>query len=182
VTMAPDVPTLACQRSVLRQLRATDAPSLARHADDRAVWRNLFEGFPSPYTLADAEFWCSRRDASSGHVWGITVDDAVIGCIGLRTDAGWLRCNAEIGYWIGQPFWGRGITGEALRRVTAWAWAEMPELTRIYAPIFGWNEGSQAVARHAGYLKEAELPQSAIKDGRVIDRVQWACYRTKVAL
>jgi RimJ/RimL family protein N-acetyltransferase len=100
-----------------------------------------------------------------------------IGCIGLRPDHGGLRCNAELGYWLGQAHWRRGIASEALDLVTQWAWAMRPELTRLYAPIFAWNEGSQAVARKAGYLLEARLPQSAIKAGRVIDRVQYACYR-----
>nr|WP_316641199.1 GNAT family N-acetyltransferase [uncultured Roseateles sp.] len=174
---ARPIPTLQGRHSLLRELRPADAASLQKHADDRAVWRNLFDGFPSPYTLADAQAWCSGGWRHGGHVWGIVVDEAVVGCVGFQAQQGWLRCNAEIGYWIGQPFWRRGITGEALRLVTAWAWAHQPELTRLVAPIFAWNEGSQAVARHAGYLKEAELPQSAIKDGQVIDRVQWACYR-----
>jgi RimJ/RimL family protein N-acetyltransferase len=71
----------------------------------------------------------------------------------------------------------RGITSEALSLVTAWAWASLPEVTRLFAPIFAWNEGSQGVARKCGYVKEAELRRSAIKAGQVIDRVQWAAIR-----
>ena len=176
------VPILTSTHRRLRPLQPDDAASLARHADDEAVWRNLFEGFPRPYTLADAQAWCdpARRPVAAGFVWGIEVDGAVVGCIGLRPDPGWLRCNAEVGYWLGQVHWGRGIASEALRAVTAWAWATQPELTRLYAPIFGWNEGSQRVARKAGYTREALLPQSAIKAGRVIDRVQYASYRAPV--
>jgi RimJ/RimL family protein N-acetyltransferase len=107
------------------------------------------------------------------------VDDQVVGCISLRPDAGWLRCNAEVGYWIGQAYWRRGITSEALALVTAWAWSHRPELMRLYAPIFAWNEGSQVVARKCGYFLEAQLRCSAIKDGRVIDRVQWAALRSR---
>lgn len=173
------VPILQGQRCLLRPLTLDDAPSLQRHADDEAVWRNLFEGFPRPYTLADAQAWCSTgsRAPAMGHVWGIAVADQVVGCISLRPDSGWLRCNAEVGYWIGQAFWRRGITSEALALVTAWAWSQRPELMRLYAPIFAWNEGSQAVARKCGYLKEADLRRSAIKNGQVIDRVQWASIR-----
>ena len=114
-------------------------------------------------------------------MWGVVVDGGVIGCIGLRQEAGWLRCNAEIGYWIGEAFWRRGITSDAVRQVTDWAFAAVPGITRIHAPIFSGNEGSQAVARRCGYVREAVLPQSAIKDGEVIDRVVWATYRTQVA-
>ena len=114
-------------------------------------------------------------------MWTIVVDDALVSCIGLRPEAGWLRCNAEIGYWIGQAWWRRGIASDAVRQVTDWAFVAVPEITRIHAPIFADNEGSQAVARKCGYMREATLPQSAIKDGRVIDRVVWATYRTERA-
>lgn len=173
------VPTLQGERCLLRALVPADAASLQRHADNANVWRNLFEGFPRPYTLAEAEAWCSR-DANSGafgYVWGIVVDGEVIGCAGLAPHGGWLRCNAEAGYWIGEAWWGRGIASDALRQVTDWAFAALPELTRIFAPIFAWNEASQAVARNSGYVREGSMPRSAIKDGRVIDRVVWAAYR-----
>ena len=193
VAAARLVPTLEGTRCTLRELRIEDAPSLARHADNEAVWRNLFEGFPRPYTLADAQAWCdgARRPASVGIVWGIevareadrdgsrSVGNEVVGCISLRPDAGWLRCNAELGYWLGEAHWRRGLMSEAASLVTAWAWATLPEVTRIYAPIFAWNEGSQRVAMKAGYALEASLPQSAIKAGRVIDRVQYAVYRAR---
>jgi [ribosomal protein S5]-alanine N-acetyltransferase len=173
------LPTLTGTHCVLRELRVEDAPSLAHNADNDAVRRNLFDGFPSPYTLADAQAWWnpSTRPASVGHVWGITRQDEVIGCIGLRPDEGWLRCNAEIGYWSGERHWRQGVSSDAVRLVVAWAWAQLPEVTRIYAPIFSWNLGSQAVVNKCGFALEARLPQSAIKDGRVIDRVQYATYR-----
>ena len=173
-------PSLQGQRCRLRELRPGDAPALQRHADDEAVSRNLFEGFPHPYTLADAQAWCGGGWRVGGHVWAIESIDApgeLIGCIGLQPEAGWLRCNAEVGYWLGQAFWRRGICSEALRLVSEWAWSEQPELSRLYAPIFSWNQGSQAVARSAGYMLEARWPQSAFKAGRLIDRVVWAAYR-----
>ena len=176
---AASVPTLNGGRCVLRELRVEDAASLAANANNDAVWRNLFDGFPKPYTLGEAQCWCNpcTRPAAAGLVWGIAQNDEVIGCVGLRPDAGWLRCNAEVGYWIGEAHWRKGITCEALALVTAWAWAELPEVTRIYAPIFSWNLGSQSVAAKCGYTLEAHLPQSAIKDGQVINRVQYAVYR-----
>lgn len=176
------VPTLAGERCLLRPLTPADAPSIARHADDEAVWRNLFEGFPRPYTLADAQAWCGEEHTKPqyGVVFAIDVGGEAVGCCSLRPDRGWMRCNAEVGYWLGQAHWRRGITSEALSLVTGWAFATLPELTRLYAPIFAWNEGSQAVARKCGYVLEARLPQSAIKAGRVIDRVQYARYRTPV--
>jgi RimJ/RimL family protein N-acetyltransferase len=174
-------PTLYGTQCVLRALTIKDAPSLQYHADDDAVWRNLFEEFPKPYTLADAESWCvdGSRQESMGYVWGIEVDDQVVGCISMRPDKGWLRCNAEVGYWIGQSFWRRGITSDALRLVIDWSWENMLDLTRLYAPIFSWNDGSQAVAQKCGFTKEGALRRSAIKNGLVIDRFLWAILRTE---
>jgi RimJ/RimL family protein N-acetyltransferase len=179
VTVSP-VPILQGKNCLLRTLTVEDAPSLQRHADDEAVWRNLFEGFPRPYALLDAEQWCTTgsKTAAMGYVWGIEVAGQVAGCISIRPDSGWLRCNAEVGYWIGQPFWRRGITSEALGLVTQWAWKNITGLTRIYAPIFSWNTGSQAVAIKCGFAKEGEFKRSAIKNGRIIDRTFWAQHRS----
>ncbi len=173
------LPILQGERCLLRALVPGDAPSLRRHADDPEVARNLFEGFPSPYPLAAAEAWCGHEANSGrfGYVWGIVVDGAVVGCAGLVPATGWMRCNAEAGYWIGREFWRRGIASDALRQVVDWAFAAQPELTRITAHIFAANDGSQAVARKCGLVREGVLRRSAIKDGQVIDRVLWAAYR-----
>jgi ribosomal-protein-alanine N-acetyltransferase len=179
----PPLPVLQGERCLLRALVPGDAPALVAHADNPAVARWLFDGFPQPYDLAAATAW-STHEANSGafgRVWAIVVDGGLIGCIGLRQEPGWLRCNAEIGYWIGESYWRRGITSDAVRQVTDWAFAAVAEITRIHAPIFAGNEGSQAVARHCGYVREGVLRQSAIKNGAVIDRVVWVSYRAQAA-
>ena len=176
------LPILQGERCLLRALVPEDAPALVTHADNPAVARNMFDGFPQPYDLIAATAW-STHEANSGafgSIWAIAVDGGLVGCIGLVQDRGWLRCNAEIGYWIGEAHWRRGIASDAVRQVTDWAFAAVPEITRIHAPIFSWNDASQAVVRRCGYVREATLPQSAIKDGRVIDRVLWATYRTQI--
>ena len=177
------VPILQGERCVLRPLAAADAASLQRHADNPLVARHMFDGFPSPYTPEIAREWCEREAASGawGYVWGIVarVDagDEVVGCIGLVPDAGWMRCNAELGYWLGEAHWRRGLASDAVRQVTDWAFAALPELTRVFASVFAFNAGSQAVARKCGFEREGTLARSAIKDGRVIDRVLWATHR-----
>jgi ribosomal-protein-alanine N-acetyltransferase len=179
----PPLPILQGERCLLRALVPQDAQALVMHADNPAVARHLFDGFPQPYTLAAATAWAGH-DANSGEfgrVWAIVVDGALVGCIGLAQERGWLRCNAEIGYWLGERCWGRGIASDAVRQVTDWAFAAVPDIARIHAPIFASNERSQAVVRRCGYVREAVLPQSAFKDGAVIDRVLWATYRTPAA-
>jgi ribosomal-protein-alanine N-acetyltransferase len=181
--LRPPLPVLQGERCLLRALVPEDAPALVKHADNPAVARNLFDAFPQPYDLAAATAWATHEANSGdfGRIWAIVVDGGLIGCIGVRQDSGWLRCNAEIGYWIGEAYWRRGIASDAVRQVTDWAFAAIADLTRLHAGIFVWNEGSQAVARRCGYVREATLPQSAIKDGVVIDRIVWATYRTQAA-
>lgn len=181
-TLLP-LPLLQGERCLLRAYVAGDAASLQRHADDAGVAENLFDGFPHPYPLAAAEAWCGHEANSGafGHVWAIEVEGAAIGSIGLVPGTGWLRCNAEAGYWIGRAYWGRGIASDALRQVVDWGFAALPELTRVTAHIFASNAGSQAVARTCGFVREGGLPRSAIKNGRVIDRVLWATYRPEAA-
>jgi len=177
--VTPPSPTLAGPRCTLRAFHAGDAPSLAQQANDPAVAFNLFDGFPQPYTLADATLWCTtlNRQPEFGQVWAIDVGGQAIGSIGLIPGQGMRACNAEVGYWIGQVHWRQGITSAALARVTAWAWREWPPVQRIVAPIFARNAGSQAAAARAGYVLEAHLPRSLLKAGEVIDVVQWAAYR-----
>ena len=179
----PPLPILQGERCLLRAPVPEDVPALVTHANDPAVARNLFDGFPQPYTLEAATAWATHEAQSGafGWVWAIVVDDALVGCIGLHQAGGWMRCNAEIGYWIGQSHWRRGIASDAVRQVTDWAFAAVPALTRIHAPIFAWNEGSQAVVRKCGYVREGVLKQSAIKNDQAIDRVSWATYRTEIA-
>ncbi len=181
---AHPLPTLRGERCTLRALQPADAPALQRHADDPAVAYNLFEGFPQPYSLAEAEWWCGggHREPQFGFVWGIEValaggGDEVIGCISVDPQQGLWGSSAVIGYWIGQAHWRRGITSEALRLVTAWAWAALPQTMRLWMPIYARNAGSQAVARAAGYRLEGTLPLAIRKDGFAIDAVQFGLTR-----
>lgn len=173
------LPVLQSDRIKLRKLEAEDAVSLQKYADDELVWRNLFEGFPSPYTLADALAWCieGAHHPKMGYVWGIELDSHIVGCISVMQDKGWLRCNAELGYWIGRKYWGQGVTSEALSLLMGWASVHLNEVTRFYAPVFSLNTASQKVLQKNGFVQEAVMQKSAIKAGQVIDRIVWAKYR-----
>jgi RimJ/RimL family protein N-acetyltransferase len=181
------LPSLPGRYCTLRALQPADAPALQRHADDPAVAHNLFEGFPQPYTRADAEWWCGEghRQPAFGHVFGIEVPTAqgveVAGCISVEPQQGLWASSAVIGYWLGQAHWRRGITSEALTLLTAWAWAALPQTMRLWMPIFARNAGSQAVARAAGYRLEGLLPLAVRKDGFAIDAVQYGLTRPGAA-
>lgn len=161
---------------VLRPLAASDAPSLAAHADDRDVWLHLRDRFPHPYTLADAEAYIA---AVAGRVpqtgFGIVVDGQAAGTIGLVPGDDVERHNAEIGYWLGRRFWGRGVASEAVRAVTAYAFAELG-MHRVFAVPFDGNAASNRVLERAGYVLEGRMRRSAVKDGAVLDQWLYAAY------
>jgi len=174
------LPTLAGTRCTLRPLRPSDAASLQRHADDPAVAYNLFDGFPQPYTREQAEAWCDggHADPAFGHVLGIAVErDEVAGCISVAPQAGLWGCSAVVGYWLGRAYWRRGITSEALALISSWAWAALPQVSRLWMPIFARNEGSQGVARRAGYRLEGTQALAIVKAGCAIDAVSYGLTR-----
>ena len=166
------LPTLAGRRCTLRPLRPGDAASLQRHADDPAVAYNLFEGFPQPYTLEMAQAWCTHQhlEPAFAHVLGIVVEhDEVAGCISVTPQHGVFGASAVVGYWLGRAYWNRGVVTEALTLLGAWAWDALPQVTRLWAPIYARNGASQAAARKAGFLLEGRLPLAVRKDGCAID-------------
>ena len=179
--MTPVVlPTLRGQRCTLRPLLSADAAALQRHADDPAVAENLFDGFPQPYTLALAQAWCGHQhlEPAFAHVLGVVVErDEVAGCISVTPQTGLWACSAVVGYWLGRAYWGRGVMSEALTLVTAWAWPALPQITRLWMPIYARNAGSQGVARNAGYTLEGRMALSILKAGCAIDAVSFGCTR-----
>lgn len=96
-----------------------------------------------------------------------------MGTVSLERGRDIERYSAEIGYWLGEAYWGRGIVSEAVGRVTALALAE-PDLVRVFAPVFAWNARSMRVLERNGYAREAVLRRAGVKDGVVIDRVVYA--------
>jgi [ribosomal protein S5]-alanine N-acetyltransferase len=158
----------------VRSWKASDAEPLARHANNRKIWLNLRDAFPHPYTVHDArDFIQSIRSRAPETTFAIAVDGEPVGSVGfvLRHDVE--RVSAEIGYWLAEPFWGRGLATEALVATTDYA-ITTHALTRVYALPFAWNAASCRVLEKAGYALEARLHRSAIKNGVVTDQMQYA--------
>jgi RimJ/RimL family protein N-acetyltransferase len=165
---------LKLQRCEVRSWSTGDVDSLAKYADNRKIWLNLRDAFPHPYTKHHArEFIRSSRQRIPETTFAIVAGGEAIGSIGFVLHPDVERVSAEIGYWIGEPFWGRGITAEALLATTKYA-IEAHGLTRVYALPFAWNAASCRVLEKAGFLLEARLRRSAIKDGRITDQLQYA--------
>jgi [ribosomal protein S5]-alanine N-acetyltransferase len=169
---------LKLERCTLRPWRRGDEASLVRYANNRNISRNLRDRFPYPYTAADADAWIGRVSAESPPCnFAIVVDGAAVGGIGLERGEDVFRRSAEVGYWLGEPFWGRGIATEAVRAVTAYAFATF-DLCRLQAHVFAWNPASMRVLEKAGYTFESRARLAVTKEGRTIDRVEYALIRS----
>jgi [ribosomal protein S5]-alanine N-acetyltransferase len=165
---------ITLQRCEVRSWQNSDVDSLVRYANNRKIWLNLRDAFPHPYTKQDGREWVRTvRHQMPETSFAIVVDQEAVGGIGYVLHRDVERVSAEIGYWLGEPFWGRGITAEALRAVTQYA-IDAHGLTRIYAVPFAWNAASCRVLEKAGYVLEGRLRKSAIKDGRLTDQMQYA--------
>jgi len=162
---------LALKHCEVRSWRMADADSLTQHANNRKVWINLRDAFPHPYSMKDARaFLKGVRERTRETMFAIAVKGEAVGGIGFVLHPDVERVSAEIGYWLGEPFWGRGICTEAVRAVTAYA-IEQHGLTRVFAVPFAHNSASQRVLEKAGFVLEGHMRRSAIKDGEIRDQL-----------
>jgi [ribosomal protein S5]-alanine N-acetyltransferase len=165
---------LELETCCVRSWETSDLASLVEHADNRRIWENLRDRFPHPYTRRDGQTFLRRvKDVWPETTFAIDVSGKAVGGIGFVLQQDVERVSAEIGYWLGQPYWGRGICTEALRAVTRFAIAEHG-LTRVFAVPFAHNTGSCRVLDKAGFRLEGHLRRSAIKDGRIVDQLLYA--------
>jgi RimJ/RimL family protein N-acetyltransferase len=165
---------LTLQTCEVRSWQPRDVTSLVRHANNRKVAINLRDRFPFPYTRRDGrEFIKMARRMKPESFFAIAVDGQAVGGIGFVPHQDVERVSSEVGYWLGETFWGRGITTEALIAVTSYAIATHG-FTRLFALPFAHNEASCRVLEKAGYVLEARLRKSAIKDGQICDQLQYA--------
>lgn len=161
---------LTTDRCVIRPWRASDLDALVRHADNPKIAANLRDAFPSPYTRKDGEAWlaiaAAMRPASS---FALEVAGEAAGGLGLHLRGDVERVSAEVGYWLGEAHWGKGVLTAALRAFSPWAMQAFA-LTRLYALPFAGNRASRRVLEKAGFTLEAILRKSAIKGGVVVDQ------------
>ncbi len=168
---------LRLSRTAIRSWNPADAPELARQADNRRIWRNLRDRFPHPYTIADAEAFisgCLAQDPES--VFAIVVDGRVAGAVGFEHRGDIWRHSVELGYWLGEEYWGRGIATEVARAMTEWAYQTW-DINRIWAACFGSNPASARVLEKVGFYLESRQRMSAVKDGVYEDELIFATLR-----
>jgi ribosomal-protein-alanine N-acetyltransferase len=167
-------PHLDCGLCLVRDWLPQDRAALPGIADSHGVWRNLAHLFPRPYLDAHAEAWVSHLCALARPTqWAIEVDGQLAGGIGVDPGEGIFAKSAQIGYWLGEAYWGRGIATAALRTVAPHAMSRLG-LVRLEARVFAWNPASMRVLEKCGFEREGVLRRSVWKDDTVIDSVLYA--------
>lgn len=154
---------------IVREWRKNDYASLAKHANNINIWNNVRDYFPYPYTVKDArEFILMVQEKSFLQDFAIEVDGRVAGGIGFVPGKDVERYNAEIGYWLGEEYWNRGIMSRALRSMSDYIF-QQTEIVRLFATVYEYNKSSMKVLENAGYNKLAVFRKAAYKNEQLID-------------
>jgi ribosomal-protein-alanine N-acetyltransferase len=160
---------------VLRKLRPDDADSLVKYGDNPKIARNLRNVFPSPYTLEAANDWIktSTTEDHFAHSFAITQNDECLGMAGLHPKGDVYSKTHELGYWIGEPFWGQGLVSEAVALLADFG-LNILGAARIEAYVYEWNPASARVLEKNGFALEGRLRKSIYKEGQLIDQFIFA--------
>jgi ribosomal-protein-alanine N-acetyltransferase len=159
-----------CGFFTLRPLTDSDKESLVKYGNNKAIWKNMRDIFPHPYTMADADKMIERV-AQSTTVFCIVYNDECVGVIGCFPQADVYSRSAELGYWLAEPFWSKGIMRMAVQKVCEYVDFD---IARIYATVYEWNPASMKVLEKAGFKFEGISRKSVFKDGQLIDEYRYA--------
>lgn len=163
-----------CGICILRRWNHGDKSGLVHHANNPAVSAQLRDRFPHPYTQKDADNWLAFATKENPLTsFAIEYQGLLVGGIGLHLREDIERCSAEVGYWLGESVWGRGIAGAALQGMVDYGFANF-DLTRIYALPFADNVRSRRVLEKSGFIFEGVLRQNVIKRGVLHDTAVYA--------
>ncbi|KAL2158065.1 hypothetical protein VTH06DRAFT_4875 [Thermothelomyces fergusii] len=171
-------PVLTLSKCILRPFHPTDAAAIQRGCDSAAMARYMSYRFPSPYTLEDARRWIGiasslRAPQNADVLPSLAICDPatgeLVGAIGIKPKEDVEEFGFEIGYWIREASWGRGIMTEACRAYCRWLFEVYPKLIRIEADVFEGNHASVKVLEKCGFVHEGTKRKAGTKHGRVFD-------------
>jgi [ribosomal protein S5]-alanine N-acetyltransferase len=164
----------------LRPWAETDLDSLVKYANNYNIAKNMADVFPHPYTEAQGiAFIQMTAKSNPPNILAIEVEGEAAGGIGIHPQSDIYRKNAELGYWLAEPFWGRGIVSEAVKQMVRYGF-EHWDITRIFARPFGPNTASQKVLEKAGFILEARLEKTFYKNGEYLDELIYAVRRSAI--
>lgn len=163
----------------IRKWRLSDAGDLAAALSNPRVLNNLRDGLPYPYTERDAENYIRAMlsaDESSTFAFAVTVEDRCIGSIGAFRQGNIHGRTAELGYYLAEEYWGRGLMTQAIGKLCRWVFAHT-DILRIYAEPFSYNTGSCRALEKAGFQYEGLMKNNAVKNGKLLDMKLYALTR-----
>ncbi len=163
---------------ILREWTLDDAPSLARNANNIKIWNNHRDYFPHPYTQRAALEFIKSALTEPGPVkeFAIEINGEAVGSLSLMPRPDVTRVVMELGYWLGEAYWGEGVMTAAVKEVVAYAFRHF-QIEKVWAPVFAYNEGSQKVLLKAGFELEAVMKRGAIKNGEITDVHYYSLFR-----
>ncbi|MCB0527809.1 MAG: GNAT family N-acetyltransferase [Saprospiraceae bacterium] len=163
---------------VLRPWRPDDLDDLVRFANNPAIARNMTDQFPHPYSAENGKtFIAFAISETPPRILTIEVEGHAAGGIGLHPQADIHRKNAELGYWLAEPYWGKGIITRAIGQMVEYGF-EQWDFDRIFARPFGTNIGSQRALEKAGFVLEARFEKTLFKNGEYLDELIYAVRRS----
>jgi len=161
-------------KTILRPWRKEDAQQMAAIANNKNIWNNVLDSFPSPYTVMDALQWINRESTASPITkFAIEHEGKIAGGIGMIPFEDVYRCSVELGYFVGEPFWGKGIATNAIKAMVEHILKSQPLATRIFARVYEHNKASMKALEKNGFVLEGVQQQAAIKNGVVMDVFMW---------
>lgn len=155
----------------IRKWELSDAVDLAAALSNTNILDNLRDGLPYPYTEQDARDYITAMlsaDANDTFAFAITVDGKVIGSVGVFRQDNIHRRTAELGYYVAEEYWGRGIATDAIKQACKFVF-EKSDMIRIFAEPFSHNVASCRALEKAGFQFEGTLRNNAVKNGRIVD-------------
>jgi len=164
----------------IKKWELSDAAALARALNNKKILDNLRDGLPYPYTEKDGEEFISSvlsADRNAVFAFAVTVDGKVVGSIGIFRQTNIHSRTAELGYYLAEEFWGRGVMTEAVQKICRFVF-ENTDILRIFAEPFAENIASCRVLEKAGFKKEGILRQNAVKNGEIKDMVIYSRLKT----
>lgn len=165
------------QSFILRPWQMSDLDSLVLHANNWNIARYMTDQFPFPYTEEDGRAFIEFATKDEPiHIFAIEVDGQAVGGIGIHPQGDIQRRNAELGYWLGEAYWGRGIISRAIIQALAFAFDTF-HIDRVFARPFGSNLASQRVLEKNGFNLEARFSSTLIKNGVFEDELVYGIRR-----
>lgn len=161
----------------LRCFNTNDLHNLVKYANNLAIAKNMTNQFPHPYSIENGKSFIEFATSKTpNHILAIDLNGEVIGALGIHQQTD-IHCNnAELGYWLAEPFWGKGIISKAIPQMVEYGFNNFA-INRIFARPFGTNIPSQKALEKSGFFLEAKFEKSLLKDGELMDELIYTIHK-----